>query len=178
VENVHRFFSVLMVVVFPIVVVHAEVHQVAEHHRAERYGQHPAASQSHGREEEDQQQRQAATDHHHQYVFHGFIGGARISAAFISFRMRAAEALPTAAATGLVVRLGLVRRRQEFIPAVLAAKVEGFSIAFGVKGGGGIHGHSADEVFGFGFRRIHDAVSFVLFLVVANDSRPLWWRFT
>jgi hypothetical protein len=83
-----------------------------------------------------------------------------------SFGMRDAEALPTAAATGLVVRLGIVGRRQEFFPTVLAAKVEGFSIAFGVEGGGGIHGHSADGVFGFGFRRIHDAVSFV-FAVIA-----------
>lgn len=69
-----------------------------------------------------------------------------------TFGMRAAEALPTAAATGLVVRFGMVGRRQEFFPTVLAAKVEGFSIAFGMEGGGGIHGHSADGVFGFGFR--------------------------
>jgi hypothetical protein len=73
-----------------------------------------------------------------------------------------ARTLSAAAATGLVVRLGNVGRGQEFFPALLAAKVGGFSIAFGVEGGGGIHGHSADGVFGFGFRRIHDDVSFLV----------------
>ena len=42
-----------------------------------------------------------------------------------------------------------------------AAEVERLSIAFSVEGGGGIHGHAADEVDSFGFRRIHGAVSFV-----------------
>jgi len=55
----------MVVVSFPVMVVHAEVHQVAEHHRAERYAQHPAASQSKSWKKKDQQERQAATDHHH-----------------------------------------------------------------------------------------------------------------
>ncbi len=49
---------------------------------------------------------------------------------------------------------------------MLAAEVECFPIAFGVEGGGGVHGHAADGVDSFGFRRTHIFVSF-LFVVTA-----------
>ena len=73
--------------------------------------------------------------------------------------------LPTAASR-LGFRLGIGGRGQKLLPAAIAAKVEGLSIAFGVDGGGGIHGHSADGVDSFGFRRIHDAVSFLFVVTV------------
>ena len=71
----------------------------------------------------------------------------------IAARLGSAEITPATASilstatTGLVVRLATVGRRQEFFPAVLAAKVEGFSIAFGAESGGFVHGQSSDGVF-------------------------------
>ena len=72
--------------------------------------------------------------------------------------------LPTAAPARLILGLGVGGLGKKLLATVLAAKVEGLSIAFGVEGGGFVHGHAADGVDGFGFRRIHDAVNF-LFVV-------------
>jgi predicted cobalt transporter CbtA len=55
----------MIVVSFLVMIVHAEVHEVAEHHRSEGYRQHPAASQAEGREQKDQHQGKAAADYHH-----------------------------------------------------------------------------------------------------------------
>jgi uncharacterized protein (DUF952 family) len=52
------------------------------------------------------------------------------------------------------------------LPAVVAAKVKHLSIAFSVESGGFIHGHSADGVFGHGFRFFHGHVSFLVVVVV------------
>jgi hypothetical protein len=51
---------------------------------------------------------------------------------------------------------------QKLLPAMVAAKVERLSIAFGVESGCLVHGHSADGVFGRGFRIIHCFVSFLV----------------
>jgi hypothetical protein len=59
-------------------------------------------------------------------------------------------------------------RGQKLLPAVVAAKVERLSIAFGVESGGFIHGHSADGVFGHGFRFFHGHVSFLVNVVVVT----------
>jgi hypothetical protein len=54
-----------------------------------------------------------------------------------------------------VARLGLGLRaggcRQKFLPAMVTAKVERLSIAFGVESRCFIHGHSANGVFGHRF---------------------------
>jgi hypothetical protein len=73
--------------------------------------------------------------------------------------------LPTAVSR-LAFRLGTGGRGQELLPAGLAAKVERLSIAFGVESGGFVHGHSADGVFGHGFRFIHGHVSFLVVVTV------------
>jgi hypothetical protein len=75
------------------------------------------------------------------------------------------------AASRLALRLGAGGRGQKLLPAVLAAKVECFSIAFGVESGGFIHGHSADGVFGHGFRFIHGHVSFLVVVVTVFSFR-------
>jgi len=56
-------------------------------------------------------------------------------------------------------------RGQKLLPAVVAAEVERLAIAFGVECGGFVHGHSADRVFGHGFRFVHDQVPFVVGVV-------------
>ena len=56
---------------------------------------------------------------------------------------------------------------------MLAAKIEFFAIAFGVESGGCIHGHSTDRIFGFGFRRIHNAVFFVFVITAFPTSGEL-----
>jgi hypothetical protein len=48
---------------------------------------------------------------------------------------------------------------------VVAAKVERLSLAFGVESGRFVHGHSADRVFGHGFRFFHGHVSFFVVVV-------------
>jgi len=68
--------------------------------------------------------------------------------------------LASTAAPGLVLRLGAGGRGQKLLPTVVAAKVERLSIAFDVEGGCLVHGHSADRVFGLGFRFIHGHVPF------------------
>jgi hypothetical protein len=48
---------------------------------------------------------------------------------------------------------------------MVAAKVERLSIAFGVESGCFVHGHSADGVFGHGFRFSHGHVPFLVVVV-------------
>jgi hypothetical protein len=48
---------------------------------------------------------------------------------------------------------------------VIAAKVERLSLAFGVESGRFVHGHSADGIFGHGFRFFHGHVSFLVVVV-------------
>jgi hypothetical protein len=69
------------------------------------------------------------------------------------------------AASRFCLRLGTGGRGQKFLPTLVAAKVERLSIAFGVESGGFVHGHSADGVFGHGFRFIHGHVSFLVNVV-------------
>src|SRR5664280_1523324 len=71
------------------------------------------------------------------------------------------------AASRLALRLSTGGRGQKLLPAVVAAKVERLSIAFGVESGCFIHGHSADGVFGHGFRFLHGHVSFLVVVVIA-----------
>jgi hypothetical protein len=56
-------------------------------------------------------------------------------------------------------------RGQKLLPTVVAAKVESLSIAFGVESGCLVHDHSADGVFGHGFRFFHGHVSFLVVVV-------------
>jgi hypothetical protein len=70
--------------------------------------------------------------------------------------------LLSTAASRLALRLGTGGRGQKLLPAVVAAKVERLPIAFGVESGSFVHGHSADGVFGLGFRFIHGHVSFLV----------------
>jgi hypothetical protein len=65
----------------------------------------------------------------------------------------------------LALRLGTGGRGQKLLPAAVAAKVVRLAIAFGVESGGFIHGHSADGVFGHGFRFIHGHASFLVVVV-------------
>jgi hypothetical protein len=64
-------------------------------------------------------------------------------------------AFVSTAASRLIVRLGTGERGQKLLPTVVAAEVERLSIAFGVESGCFVHGHSADGVFGHGFRVFH-----------------------
>jgi hypothetical protein len=64
------------------------------------------------------------------------------------------------AASRLLLRLGTGGRGQKLLPAVVAAKVKRLAIAFGLESGCFVHGHSADGVFGFGFRFVHGQISF------------------
>jgi hypothetical protein len=66
------------------------------------------------------------------------------------------------AASRLVVWLSTGGRGQKLLPAGFAAKVERLSIAFGMEGGCFVHGHSADGVFGSGFRFFHGHVPFLV----------------
>jgi hypothetical protein len=54
--------------------------------------------------------------------------------------------------SGLVVRLRAGGRGQKLFPAIITAKVERLSVAFGVEGGFFVHVHSAIGVLGHGFR--------------------------
>jgi hypothetical protein len=69
------------------------------------------------------------------------------------------------AASRLALRLGAGGRGQKLLPAVVATKVEGLSVTFGVKSGAFVHGHSADGVFGHGFRFVHCFASFLVVVV-------------
>ncbi|MGB3940307.1 MAG: hypothetical protein WBK96_02305 [Candidatus Manganitrophaceae bacterium] len=59
------------------------------------------------------------------------------------------------AASRLLLRLRAGWRRQKLFPTGVAAKVERLSIAFGVESSCCVHGHTADGVFGHGFRFFH-----------------------
>jgi hypothetical protein len=74
--------------------------------------------------------------------------------------------LLSTAASRFTLQLVTGGRGQKLLPAVVAAKVERFSIAFGVESGGFVHGHSADGVFGHRFRFFHGHVSFLVVVVV------------
>ena len=82
----------------------------------------------------------------------------------IHFRRRSPDSCarmsPTTAAR-LSLGLRVVGRGEKLLPAVVAAKVERLSIAFGVESGGFVHGHSADGIFGHGFRFFHGCASFL-----------------
>jgi hypothetical protein len=69
------------------------------------------------------------------------------------------------AASRLILRLIADGRGQKLFPTVVAAKVERLSLAFGVESGRFVHGHSADRVFGHGFRFFHGHVSFFVVVV-------------
>jgi hypothetical protein len=69
------------------------------------------------------------------------------------------------AASRLVVGLGTSGRGQKLLSAVVAAKVERLSIAFGVESGCFVHVHSADGVFGHGFRFFHGHFPFLVVVV-------------
>ena len=53
----------------------------------------------------------------------------------------------SATAARLFLGLCVGGRGQKLLPTVVAAKVEGLSIAFGMESGGFVHRHSADGVF-------------------------------
>ena len=73
--------------------------------------------------------------------------------------------LLSTAASSLILGLSAGRHGQKLFPTVVAAKVERLSIAFGVKSGCFVHGHSADGIFGHGFRFFHGHVSFLVVVV-------------
>ncbi len=73
------------------------------------------------------------------------------------------------AATEFFIRLGISGSGQEFLPAVLAAEVEHFSIALGVDRSRFINGHATDGVFGFGFRIVHGQVRLLIVIVTIKD---------
>ncbi len=62
----------------------------------------------------------------------------------------------------LLLRLRTGGLGQKLLSAVVAAKVERLAIALGVDRGGVVHGHSADGVFGHGFRFIPGVASFLV----------------
>jgi hypothetical protein len=69
-------------------------------------------------------------------------------------------------ASCLFLDLSSGRRGLKLLLTVVAAKVERLSIAFGVESGCFVNGHSADGVFGHGFRFFHDYVSFLIVVVM------------
>jgi len=75
------------------------------------------------------------------------------------------ERMLSTAASRLSIRLSTDGRGQKLFPAVVAAKVERLSIALGVESGCFVHGHSADGVFGHGFRFFHGHVPFLVDVV-------------
>jgi hypothetical protein len=75
------------------------------------------------------------------------------------------ERMLSTAASRLSVRLSTAGRGQKLLPAVVAAKVEPLSVALGVESGCFVHSHSADGVFGYGFRFFHDHVPFLVVVV-------------
>ena len=69
------------------------------------------------------------------------------------------------AASRLVGWLSTSGRGQKLLPAVVAAKVERLPTAFGMEGSCFVHVHSADGVFGRGFRFFHGHVPFLVVVV-------------
>lgn len=72
----------------------------------------------------------------------------------------------SAAASRLGLRLLTGGRGEKRLPTTVAAKVINLSIAFGVESGGSVHGHSADRVFGHGFRFFHGHISFLVVVII------------
>ena len=70
------------------------------------------------------------------------------------------------AASRLALRLGTGGRGQELLSALVAAKKERLSTAFDMESGGFVHGHSADRVFGHGFRFFHGHISFLVVVII------------
>jgi hypothetical protein len=68
----------------------------------------------------------------------------------------------------IVLREALSRRGQKLLPAVVAAKVKRLSIAFGVESGCFVYGHSADGVFGHGFRFFNGHISSLVVVVTVS----------
>jgi len=68
----------------------------------------------------------------------------------------------SAAASRLALWHSTGRRGQKLLPALIAAEIVSFSIAFGVGSGCFVHGHSADGVFGGSFRVFHGHVPFLI----------------
>jgi hypothetical protein len=89
----------------------------------------------------------------------------------IATRLATADITPSfaaflsTAASKLTLGLSTGGRGQKLLPTVFAAKVERLSIAFGVESGCFVHGHSADRVFGDGFRFFHGHVPFLVVIV-------------
>jgi hypothetical protein len=87
-------------------------------------------------------------------------------------RLVAAKILPafaaflSATASRLFLRLATGGRGQKLLPTSLAAKVERLSLSFGVESGCCVHGHSADGVFGDGFRFFHGHAPFLVIVTV------------
>jgi hypothetical protein len=75
------------------------------------------------------------------------------------------ERMLSSAASRLSVRLTTGGRGQKLLPAVVAAKVERLSVAFAVESGCFVHGHSAEGVFGHGFRFFHGHVPSLVVVV-------------
>ena len=73
------------------------------------------------------------------------------------------------ATSGLGLLLGTGGRGQKLLSTALAAEVECLSIAFGVESGCFVHDHSADRVFGLGFRFFHGHAPFLIVVVNAID---------
>jgi hypothetical protein len=80
-------------------------------------------------------------------------------------RMARFVSVLSTAASRLVVGLGASGRGQKLLPALVAAKVERLPAAFGMEGGRFVHVHSADGVFGRGFRFFHGHVPFMVVVV-------------
>jgi hypothetical protein len=74
-------------------------------------------------------------------------------------------AILSTATSRLALRLGTGGRGQKLLTTVVAAKVERLSIAFGVESDCFVHGHSADGVFGLGFRFFHGHFPFLVVVV-------------
>ncbi len=72
---------------------------------------------------------------------------------------------PATASPRFGPRLGTSGRGQELLPTLVAAKVEGLSITFGVKSSCFVHGHPADGILGHGFRFFHGHAPFLVVLL-------------
>ena len=82
---------------------------------------------------------------------------------YFAYNVRVSSTAATSLSRGLSTGGG----GQKLLPTAVAAKVVRLAIAFGGQSGGFVHGHSANRVFGHGFRFFHGHVSFlVLFVTV------------
>jgi hypothetical protein len=92
-------------------------------------------------------------------------------------RLAAVEITPSVgaylstAASRLVLWLNTGGCGQKLLPTVVAAKIKRLSLAFGVQSSCLVHGHSADGVFGRGFRFFHGHVPFLVVVTVGPASQ-------